>query len=56
MKNRNLFAAGGIILVTVTLLAVNHFTNDSFVKDYALLLIIAGMFLGIAIGRIGKRK
>jgi hypothetical protein len=46
----------GIISVTVILLLINQFTETTFIQDYAFLFIIAGMFVGIYLGRISKSK
>ena len=54
--NKSLYPAFGIIGASLILLFVNHYTHATFIKDYAYILIIAGMLLGIALGRIGKKK
>lgn len=36
-----------IILVTIILLIINEYTAWTWISDYALILIIAGMFLGV---------
>ena len=36
-----------IILVTIILLIINEYTALTWISDYALILIIAGMFLGV---------
>lgn len=46
MNKKNL-AALGIIIVAIILVVINEFSELTFVKDYALILIIGGMFLGI---------
>ena len=37
----------GIILVTIILVIINEYTALTWISDYALILIIAGMFLGV---------
>lgn len=44
---RYLIPAGGVVLVTLGLIAINELTELTFVKDYALILIIAAMLLGV---------
>ena len=36
-----------IILVTIILVIINEYTAWTWISDYALILIIAGMFLGV---------
>jgi positive regulator of sigma E activity len=56
MKNY-LIPAVMIITVTLLLVAINEFTEISFIKDYALLFIIGGVLSGIWISRrYGKAK
>ena len=52
---KNLLPALGIIIVTIILLVINEFTEWTFIKDYALLFIIAGMLLGAALTRLSDR-
>ncbi len=44
----------GIIGVTAILLFLNEFTDSTIISDYAFLFIIAGMFLGLYLGRVSK--
>ena len=44
---KNALPALGIILVTIILLIINEYTAWTWISDYALILIIAGMFLGV---------
>ena len=46
----------GIITVAIALLIINNLTESTFVKDYALLFIIAGMFVGVFLGRLSNTK
>lgn len=55
MKNK-IFPALGIVVVTIVLLLINEFTETTFIKDYALLFIIAGMFLGFGLARLSEKK
>jgi len=54
---KNIFPAIGIIVVTIILVGINQFTESTVIKDYALIFIISGMFLGVGLARIvGKSK
>ncbi len=55
MKNY-IFPALGIIIVTVILVAINEFTETTFIKDYALILIIAAMLLGVWLAKLSGQK
>jgi len=52
---RYLIPAVGIILVTVGLVAINEFTELTIVKDYALILIVAAMLLGVWLSKISGK-
>ncbi|GJQ61415.1 MAG: hypothetical protein SCALA702_04680 [Melioribacteraceae bacterium] len=54
MKNY-LYPAVGIIAVTVILVLVNEFTTSTFIKDYAIILIIAGMLLGTWLSKLSDK-
>jgi|GEM_PF-2307178 len=54
--SKNLFAAIGIIVVTMILLAINEFTEMTFAKDYALIFILCGMLAGLGLGKILSKK
>ena len=51
-----LIPAIGIILVTIILVVINEFTDTTFIKDYALIFIIAAMFLGVGLARFSGKK
>jgi hypothetical protein len=51
-----LLPAVGIILVAVVLVAINEFTETTFIKDYALILIIAGMWFGVWLTKLSDRS
>ena len=51
-----LFPAIGIILVTIILVVINEFTDTTFIKDYALIFIIAAMFVGVGLARFSGKK
>lgn len=53
---RTLWPAAGIIVVTVILVAINEFTETTFIKDYALIFIIGGMFLGMGLTRLADKR
>ncbi|GAB5557687.1 MAG: hypothetical protein SchgKO_19000 [Schleiferiaceae bacterium] len=51
VMNKKLFPGLLIVLVAVILLILNSVTDTTFFKDYALIFIIGGMFLGYGIAR-----
>ena len=53
---RGYLPAVGIIVVTIVLVAVNEFTEYTFIKDYALILIIAGMLLGSGLTKVASNS
>ena len=53
---KKLFPAIGIIVVAGILVAINHFTESTIIKDYAIVFIIAGMFLGVGLGKLKSKK
>jgi len=55
MKNY-LIPAIGIIIVTIILVLINELTELTFIKDYALILIIAAMLLGVGLARLSGKK
>lgn len=54
--NNNFLPAVGIILVTAVLLFINEYTETTFIEDYALVFIIAGMFLGMGLTKWANRS
>ncbi|MFT5969563.1 MAG: positive regulator of sigma E activity [Flavobacteriales bacterium] len=44
-----------IIIVTIILVAINEFTEMTFIKDFALIFIIAGMFLGFGLTKLADK-
>ena len=54
MKNY-LIPAIGIIITTLILVAINEFTELTLVKNYALIIIIAAMLLGVWLGRLSGK-
>jgi hypothetical protein len=54
--NKKFLPALGIIIVTIILVAINEFTDLTFIKDYALVFIIAGMFLGIWLTKLSEKS
>jgi hypothetical protein len=52
---KNLLPAAGIIIVTIILVIINEFTDLTFIKDYALLFIIAGMLFGVWLTKLSDR-
>jgi multisubunit Na+/H+ antiporter MnhF subunit len=55
MKNY-FIPAMGIIIVTVILIVINEFTEMTFIKDYALIFIIAGMLLGVGLAKFSDKR
>lgn len=52
---RKTLPALGIIVVAVILVAINEFTEMTFIKDYALIFIIAGMLFGAWMTRLSDK-
>ena len=46
----------GIIVVTIILVILNEFTEMTFIKDYAMIFIIAGMMLGVWLTKLSERS
>ena len=44
----------GIIIVTIILVVLNEFTELTIIKDYALIFIVAGMFLGAGLTKLAS--
>jgi hypothetical protein len=51
---QKLLPATGIIIVTIILVIINEFTELTFIRDYALIFIIAGMFLGAGLTKLAS--
>jgi len=54
--NKKILPAVGIVIVAIILVVINQFTDTTIIKDYALLFIIAGMFLGMWITKYVENK
>lgn len=54
--NKKILPAVGIIIVAIILAVLNQVTDTTIIKDYALLFIIAGMFLGMWITKFVEKK
>jgi hypothetical protein len=52
---KKILPAVGIIVVTVILVAINEFTEMTFIKDYALIFIIAGMLFGVWLTKLSDK-
>ena len=50
-----LIPAIGIIITAIILVAINEFTEMTFIKDYALLFIIAAMLLGVWLAKLSDK-
>lgn len=46
----------GIITVAAILITINELTELTFIKDYALVFIIAGMFLGFGLTKLAEKS
>ena len=53
---KKILPAVGIIIVTIILVTINEFTELTFIKDYALMLIIAGMLFGVWLTMLSDRS
>jgi len=54
--NKKILPALGIIIVTIILVVINEFTEMTFIKDYALIFIIAGMLLGVGLTKLADKS
>jgi len=52
---RKILPALGIIIVAIILVAVHEFTELTFITDYALICIIAGMFFGLWLSKLSDK-
>ena len=52
---KKILPALGIIIVAIMLVVVNEFTELTFISDYALIFIIAGMFFGLWLSKLSDR-
>tara|TARA_B100001059_G_scaffold162705_1_gene162233 strand:- start:201 stop:380 length:180 start_codon:yes stop_codon:yes gene_type:complete len=52
---KKILPALGIIIVAIILVVVNEFTELTFISDYALIFIIAGMFFGLWLSKLSDR-
>jgi len=52
---RKILPALGIIIVAIILVAANEFTDLTFISDYALICIIAGMFFGLWLSKLSDK-
>ena len=55
MKNY-LLPALGIIVVAIILVVINECTELTVIKDYAMVFIIGGMLLGVALTKLSGKK
>lgn len=53
---KNMIPAIGIVIVTLILLALNQFTELTFIKDYSLIFIISGMLLGVGLTKLANHS
>ena len=52
---KKILPALGIIIVTIILVVTNEFTELTFITDYALIFIIAGMFFGLWLSKLSDK-
>ena len=52
---KKILPALGIIIAAIILVVVNEFTELTFISDYALIFIIAGMFFGLWLSKLSDR-
>lgn len=50
-----LIPAVGIVLITLVLLALNQWTETTFIQDYAYFFIVAAMLLGVWLARVSAK-
>ena len=53
---KKILPALGIIIVAIILVVVNEFTELTFITDYALIFIIAGMFFGLWLSKLSDKS
>ena len=53
---KKILPALGIIIVAIILVAVHEFTELTFITDYALIFIIAGMFFGLWLSKLSDKS
>lgn len=53
---KKILPALGIVIVSVILIVINEFTELTFIKDYAIILIIAGMLLGVGLTKLSDKS
>ncbi|MFO7658620.1 MAG: hypothetical protein R6W78_16290 [Bacteroidales bacterium] len=54
--NKKILPGVGIIIVTLILVAINEFTELTFIKDYALIFIVAGMLFGVWMSKLSDKS
>lgn len=54
--NKKFLPALGIIIVAIILTVINEFTELTFIKEYALIFIIGGMFLGVCLSKLSEKS
>ena len=52
---KKILPALGIIIVAIILVVINEFTELTFIADYALIFIIAGMFFGLWLSKLSDK-
>ena len=52
---KKILPALGIIIVAIILVVINEFTELTFITDYALIFIIAGMFFGLWLSKLSDK-
>ncbi|MEJ2595579.1 MAG: hypothetical protein P8100_10760 [bacterium] len=54
--NKKILPAAGIIIVSIILIAINELTEFTFIEDYALIFIIAGMLFGVWLTKLSEKS
>ena len=52
---KKILPALGILIVAIILVVINEFTELTFITDYALIFIIAGMFFGLWLSKLSDK-
>lgn len=54
--NKKFFPALGIVIVSIILLLISEFTEYTFITNYAFLIIIAAMYLGMELEKLNYKS
>lgn len=56
IMNKKFFPALGIVIVSIILLLISEFTEYTFITNYAFLIIIAAMYLGMELEKLNYKS